>query len=303
MPRTVTSYLQLVRLPNVVTAAADSLAGWLLAMGSFAEPSRWVPLTVASMVLYAAGTTLNDVFDFDIDRAERPNRPLPSGQISRRTAAWCGAIGLLFGPAIALLSGSSASGLVAAILAVCILGYDAGLKHSAFGPLLMGGCRGLNLLLGMTHAAGLAGWAGWSAAIAYGLFVAGITVISRSEVHGGSRKGLVAGLWLENLALLGLAGLALQHRRFPIPAPDRPLIPIEGILVLALIALAVNAAASRAIRQPTPELIQKAVKTGILSLIWLNVGLVAAVRGVGPACIIAALWVPAYLLGRWLYTT
>ncbi len=303
MPRTVTSYLQLVRLPNVVTAAADSLAGWLLAMGSFAEPSRWVPLTVASMVLYAAGTTLNDVFDFDIDRAERPNRPLPSGQISRRTAAWCGAIGLLFGPAIALLSGSSASGLVAAILAVCILGYDAGLKHSAFGPLLMGGCRGLNLLLGMTHAAGLAGWAGWSAAIAYGLFVAGITVISRSEVHGGSRKGLVAGLWLENLALLGLAGLALQHRRFPIPAPDRPLIPIEGILVLALIALAVNAAASRAIRQPTPELIQEAVKTGILSLIWLNVGLVAAVRGVGPACIIAALWVPAYLLGRWLYTT
>jgi len=142
-----------------------------------------------------------------------------------------------------------------------------------------------------------------STAIAYGLFVAGITVISRSEVHGGSRTGLVAGLWLQNLALLGLAGLAMQHRRFPSPAPDRPLIPIEGILVLALVALAVNAAASRAIKQPAPELIQKAVKTGILSLIWLNVGLVAAVRGVGPACIIAALWVPAYLLGRWLYTT
>ncbi len=246
MPRTLSSYLQLVRLPNVLTAAADSLTGWLLAMGSFEEPMRWVPLVFASMVLYAAGTTLNDVFDYEIDKAERPSRPLPSGRIARRTAAWCGALGLLFGPAIALLSGSAASGLVAAILAACILGYDAGLKHSALGPVFMGGCRGLNLLLGMTHAAGLAGWAGWSAAIAYGLFIAGITVVSRSEVHGGSRTGLLAGLWLQNLAIVGLAGLALQHRRFPIPAPDRPLIPIEGILVLALAALAVNAAASRA---------------------------------------------------------
>jgi len=303
MPRTLTSYLQLVRLPNVMTAAADSLAGWLLAMGTFSEPARWVPLTVASMVLYAAGTTLNDVFDYAIDQSERPNRPLPSGRISRRTAAWCGALGLVFGPAIALSSGSSASGLVATILAVCILGYDAGLKHSAVGPLFMGGCRALNLLLGMTHADGLAGWAGWSAAIAYGLFVAGITVVSRSEVHGGSRTGLAVGLWLQNLALVGLATIALQPRQFPAAAPDRPLIPIEGILVLALVALAVNSAASRAIRQPRPELVQKAVKTGILSLIWLNVGLVAAVRGLEPACVIGALWVPAYLLGRWIYTT
>ncbi len=303
MPRTFTSYLQLVRLPNVVTAAADSLAGWLLAMGTFAEPARWVPLVAASMVLYAAGTTLNDVFDYAIDQAERPNRPLPSGRISRRTAGWLGILGLLSGPAIALLSQSSASGLVAALLAVCILSYDAGLKHSALGPLFMGGCRALNLLLGMTHAAVLAGWAGWSAAIAYGLFVAGITTISRSEVHGGSRTGLVAGLLHQNLALLGLAAVALQPRQFPAAALDRPLIPIEGILVLALVALAVNSAASSAIRQPTPNLIQRAVKVGILSLIWLNVGLVVAVRGLEPACVIAALWVPAYILGRWLYTT
>ena len=67
---------------------------------------------------------------------------------------------------------------------------------------------------------------------------------------------------------------------------------------LALVALAVNSAASRAIRQPTPELIQKTVKTGILSLIWLNVGLVAAVRGVEPACVIAALWAAGMLALR-----
>ena len=32
-------YLQLVRLPNVFTAAADSLAGWLLVGGSLDSPS------------------------------------------------------------------------------------------------------------------------------------------------------------------------------------------------------------------------------------------------------------------------
>ena len=34
-------YLQLVRLPNLFTAAADPLAGWLLVRGSLDEPGRW----------------------------------------------------------------------------------------------------------------------------------------------------------------------------------------------------------------------------------------------------------------------
>src|SRR5580658_10015137 len=98
MIRKITSYFQLIRLPNVLTAAADSLAGWLLAMGSVSEPNRWLPLVSASMVLYASGTALNDVFDVEIDRAERPGRPLPSGRISWRVALWLGGTGLALGP-------------------------------------------------------------------------------------------------------------------------------------------------------------------------------------------------------------
>ena len=81
------------------------------------------------------------------------------------------------------------------------------------------------------------------------------------------------------------------------------MIPLEGLLVLALVALAVNLAATRAIHQPVPAAIQRTVKTGILCLVWIDVGLVAAVRGPGPAAAVAALWVPAYALGRWLYST
>ena len=298
-----TAYLQLIRLPNVVTAAADSLAGWLLTGGSLAEPGRWLPVVGASIILYASGTALNDVFDVEVDRAERPGRPLPSGQVSVRTAAWLGGLGLVLGPALALAGGSAVTAGVAALLAACILAYDAGVKHTPLGPAFMGSCRGLNLLMGMAHAADLGGPFAWCAALAYGLFVAGITVVSRSETRVGERRGLVAGLVLENLALLGLAAAAMSHHRFPYPMADRPLLPLEGLLVIAVIAMVVNQAAAAAIKQPEPRSIQRAVKTAILSLVWLNVGLVAAVRGIAPAAIVAALWLPAYLLARWLYST
>jgi 4-hydroxybenzoate polyprenyltransferase len=117
-------YLQLVRLPNVFTAAADSLAGWLLVRGTLAEPRRWVPLVLASMAIYAAGIALNDYFDYATDLAERPGRPLPSGRVSRRFAAVLGWTLLLLGPVLAALSGSATSLAVASLLSLCVLAYD-----------------------------------------------------------------------------------------------------------------------------------------------------------------------------------
>jgi 4-hydroxybenzoate polyprenyltransferase len=303
MPKTIVAYLQLVRLPNVVTAAADSLAGWLLVTGSLAEPMRWLPLLASSMLLYASGTMLNDVFDFEIDRKERPARPLPSGRVSRRIAAWLGGLGLALGPVLAFASGSSQSALLAAVLALVILAYDVGLKRSWLGPVTMGACRGLNLLLGASSATALGGPIAWIAALAYGVFVAGITIASRSEALGGGRSFLVTGLAFELTAILGLAGVGFSSAKFPNATPNRAVIPLEGLFVLASVALAQSIAAARAIEQPLPERIQKYVKTGILSLVWLHVGLVAAVRGPELALAIASLWVPAYILGRWLYST
>jgi 4-hydroxybenzoate polyprenyltransferase len=255
------------------------------------------------MVLYASGTALNDVFDLEVDRAERPSRPLPSGRVSRKSAAWLGGLGLVIAPALALASGSVVSGIVAVILAACILAYDAGLKLTWLGPAVMGACRGLNVLLGMTQEPELGGPIAWCAAAAYGLYVVGITLVSRSETQEGETRGLLTGLTIQDLAILGMAAIAMAHRRFPHPTLDRPLIPLEGILVLAVAAMVLNLAAVRAIQQPTPGTIQRVVKTGILTLVWLNVGLVAAVRGPGLAAILAAFWVPAYLLGHWLYAT
>jgi 4-hydroxybenzoate polyprenyltransferase len=296
------AYLQLIRLPNVFTAAADSLAGWLLVRGTFDEPERWGSLLGASMAIYAAGVALNDVFDFEIDRAERPGRPLPSGRVSKRSALVLGVGLLALGLGLAALSGSVMSLIVAAGLVACVLAYDGGWKRTWIGPELMGVCRGLNVLLGMSHDARLGGSWGWAVAGAMGLFVAGVTWISRSETQHGVQQGVLAGLLIENLAVLGLLGAAIAGR-FPALTTPRPIIPIEGLLVLVITLLIVDLAASRAVREPTPPRVQSAVKTGVFALVWLNVGLVAAVRGIEPALAVAALWVPAFVLGRWLYAT
>jgi 4-hydroxybenzoate polyprenyltransferase len=301
-------YLQLVRLPNVFTAAADSLAGWLLTGGSLAEPGRWLPLTLASMSIYAAGIALNDWFDYAIDLEERPGRPLPSGRVSRRFAAALGGLLLVAGPALASLSGSATSVMIAMLLSSLVLTYDAVAKRSVFGPEVMGACRGLNLLLGMSQAPALGGPAAWWTAVMLAVFVAGVTWISRSEaaVSGpagsGHSVGILAGIVLENLALAALLAVAVQPRSFPAPRSE-PSLVAGGALVLLIVAFLVNRANVAAVRAPHPARVQRAVKTGVLSLVWLNVGMVLAVRGVAAAAAVAVLWLPAFLLARWLYTT
>jgi 4-hydroxybenzoate polyprenyltransferase len=303
MSKSILPYLQLIRLPNVVTAAADSLAGWLIVGGSLAAFDHWMALVAASMVLYASGTALNDLFDLEVDRVERPGRPLPSGRVSVRFAAWLGGLGLVLGPVLAAVGGSWPSAVVASILAAAILGYDAGLKHTLFGPEVMGICRGLNLLLGMSISPNLGEPYGWLAAASYALFVVGVTWISRSEAASGRHGGVIAGLVLENLALLGLAGAGLGFAGLDANRASRERIPLEGLLILAIVGLFVNSAVRRVLAHPTPANKQAAVKTGIFSLVWLNVAIVASAQGLPTALIVAALWFPAILLGRWLYAT
>jgi 4-hydroxybenzoate polyprenyltransferase len=292
-------YLQLVRLPNVFTAAADSLASWLLVTGSFAGPRAWVPLVLASACTYAGGIALNDVFDAEVDRLERPSRPIPSGRVSLRTAAVLGAAFMAAGLAFAFASGTRYGWAVELVLIGCVLAYDGGVKRSALGPVVMGACRGLNFLLGMSAVSGLVGPRTGLAVLGYALFVTGVTWVSRSEVESGRWRNIVLGSALQNAAILALivAGVSLSSRY------EMPGWVIPGVLLLLAIGTAINRRTFQAIRQPEPPLIQRAVKFGILSLVWLHVGLLLAVRGPGAALAVSLLWIPAAYAGRWIYST
>ena len=68
------AFLELLRLPNVFTAIADVVMGFLLVAWTVSGPD-WPPLVwavAASTALYLAGMVLNDLFDLEVDRRERP---------------------------------------------------------------------------------------------------------------------------------------------------------------------------------------------------------------------------------------
>ena len=140
--------LRLMRPANIVTACADILAGY--AAASAHHPAALPLLLLATIGLYGGGVVLNDVFDADLDAIERPERPIPSGIVSRKSAATLGIL-LLLAAVIAACQWAYLSGAVAAATAIAAIIYDRIGKHqSVLGPINMGLCRALNLLLGIT---------------------------------------------------------------------------------------------------------------------------------------------------------
>ena len=176
-------------------------------------------LAAASGLLYAAGMVLNDVFDLPSDRIERPERPLPSGRISLHTARWLGWELLLAGTTLTwVLARATQSfwpGVVGTFLAGTVVLYDAGIKRTLLGPLAMGACRGLNVLLGMSVLPGIVGVLHppevsrelepehWLIAAAIGLYVTGVTWLARNESARSDRRQLAAA------SLVMLAGIGL----------------------------------------------------------------------------------------------
>ena len=110
-------YLELVRPANVATALADVLAGFAVA-GLVERPALpW--LLVATACLYAGGIVLNDVFDRRLDAVERPERPIPSGRVPARRAAWFGAALLAAGVLAASLVTREAAVVAGLIVGAC----------------------------------------------------------------------------------------------------------------------------------------------------------------------------------------
>src|SRR5438132_3111897 len=120
--RVLTSLFELVRLPNIFTAPPDVAMG--LAVSGAALTSSAATLLLASACAYAGGMALNDACDATLDARERPERPIPSGRITRAGAFTVAAI--LLGLSIGLAATSGLRPFVASLLLVgAIVFYDA----------------------------------------------------------------------------------------------------------------------------------------------------------------------------------
>ena len=129
--------------------AIDFLTGYLAAVvpAANADALQLFLLLLSSILLYIAGIVFNDYFDIDLDKRERPYRPLPSGGITKKVALLIAIISLISANILAFTA-SMSSLAVCIIMSVMVIGYDYKLKNTFFGPIAMGIIRSLNIILG-----------------------------------------------------------------------------------------------------------------------------------------------------------
>lgn len=226
------AWWQLLRGANVFTTASNVIAGFLIVQRDWQPVAGLTSLAAASACLYLAGMVLNDVFDAELDAVERPERPIPSGQISRSAAATVGTSLLGAGVGLSWLAayacGHAMPGLIGILLAFAVLQYNRRLKATWIGPLAMGWCRFLNVLLGASVSRDLIHeWPVLGFAALVGVYTVALTHVARSETIGA----LAQMLRVRNIVTRMIQGFIVIDAAAATLAAGWP----SGLAVLALL--------------------------------------------------------------------
>ena len=302
----IASWLKLIRVPNLATAVADPLAGFLIAGGFYQYENLplggWLAIA-SSLCLYAGGIVQNDVVDLQIDQIERPRRPLPSKCVSFEHARFLSIGLLLFGGGLACVASvvmnDVTPAVIGAMLTTAICGYNCYAKGTWLGPLLMGVCRALNWSLGMV-VAGSPSLPLWMIPCGMGVYVTGITLFARDEAGAGKRYQLLVGALVMSAGLVCAGFTPLVS--IEVNSTNVPHWLIEGRLIawLALwsvLGVSILIRCGQAILDPVPQRMQAAVGNAIMSIITLDAVLVLAFCGEQWAVTVLALLV-WFVLGR-----
>jgi len=187
---TTRTYIELARLSNLPTCFSNVLVGCAIGLYSVRDPeAAALPLPIGAFgvlclaisLMYVAGMAANDAFDAPFDQQFRPDRPIPSGRLTRRKA-------LVF----ALVTGALGLGLVATLdpfpfgwcllLVAAITVYTITHKRFAAAAVLMGVCRGLVYLLSAAAITREFDWVvGMACAGAMTAYISVLTLLARRE--------------------------------------------------------------------------------------------------------------------------
>ena len=292
----VKEYLRLIRLPNVFTTPSNILAGYFAAVTTApaeADGVQLIALMVSSGLLYIAGIVLNDYFDIEIDKKERPSRPLPSRKISKGYALTIAIVALLIANIIALVVGPISLAISLA-LTLLIIAYDYQLKYTVIGPFAMGGTRFLNVIFGASpvllyidnHSVAIVA----AAASSLFFYVSSITILSKKEV-GNERPN-------STLVILIVFGVILAI------VPLGVLLQLEWTFLLNLsIFAAVIIVTFRQYIAKEVLSVQKAVRNMVISIIILDSVFVTGTAGLPNGLATLLLIAPVVVLAKKLYVT
>ncbi len=290
-------WIQLVRLPNVFSLIANCAAAAIIAVGSLSKLNTVIPLFFVSILAYWAGMIFNDVNDLEEDRKHRPDRPLAAGKISPAVANHVATamlmLGLLVLSIVVVLAKGDSEFMVYSLGCYCLLWlsirlYNSKLKATLLGPLLMGLCRALNILVVGYAMLGVYWEKEFSTvvefpdtmvayAVAMGVYICGITVYASREEQSSNQGALALGIILE------LAGLVVIGC-LPMWTPGRPVswyFPTNSAypVLIGLIGLTILNRGIQGVVHPVPRKVQLAVKHAILSIIMIDAAIVLVFAG------------------------
>jgi 4-hydroxybenzoate polyprenyltransferase len=320
------AWLQLLRAPNLLTVPGDPLAGFFLAVAAspygLHRQDWWVvPLAcLTSLLLYAAGLIHNDIQDLREDRRERPTRPLASGAIPLRSAIVAFLACVTAALAAAWAAGTSVLVVAAAVLAAAMM-YNAFLKRlPVVGPLTMGLCRGLSVLVGAAVVVGVdqvrADWQGVAqahlpallAAATTAAYVAALSAIARGETREQTvslRAYLPAAALVAGFGCLYVEAYARLSVNTWLPAVVL-LLPVMCSALFAVTAVALAVQVAIVLRRGAePARAQRSVGVLVRALCRVQAAQAALVLpwGLLAAAGLLAAWYAAEVLSRKFYSS
>jgi geranylgeranylglycerol-phosphate geranylgeranyltransferase len=168
--------IELSRPHNMLVAAFGALAGFVISGGREFE-AVW-PTAVFTGLVTGAGNIINDYYDVQIDRINKPRRPLPSGRMSTKTA-----IALYVVASVLVIAGAFA--LLPLDVAALVVAWQAALYiYAVWAKRVF--VLGNVLVASIASSAFLAGGllTGNAAAVAVPIGIAFVFVLSRELVKG-----------------------------------------------------------------------------------------------------------------------
>lgn len=292
-------YLLLIRLPNLFTLPSNIILGFVLVSTftmTITSVIQILMLVTISILLYCVGLVLNDLFDYEVDKKERPNRPLASGKITKKVSiilvTILAAISLILSLLVSVTTFS-----ISVLLLVIIFGYDKYLKNTLAGPFTIAAARVTNIILGTT--VNINGLENFPQNVLLMLiltitfvYVSLVGFLSRYEVQGFSVKiksylipAIIAGI-IFSIVIFNLIGL----------------FKYQSLLILALFSLIMAKTIYR-IHNKDSTGIQQAIKQMILSIIVLDSTFLTGIAGLEIGLPVLILLAPLLVLARKMYMT
>ncbi|PKL70195.1 MAG: geranylgeranylglycerol-phosphate geranylgeranyltransferase [Methanomicrobiales archaeon HGW-Methanomicrobiales-1] len=98
----IAGFFTITRPANAVISGVTAIIAYLVATGTIV-PSTILLLVIVTLIT-AAGNVINDYFDTDIDRINRPERPIPSGLVTPSAARYFAVMLFVAGIIVALFT-------------------------------------------------------------------------------------------------------------------------------------------------------------------------------------------------------